>query len=174
MGGYYIARFEASGTTKIISKYDQIVLPYKTQSNAAKLAREMYGDTTDYASDLVNSYAWDTAIIFIQTYSTGEDASNYASKNKGPTNGKQNTGTSTDKYCNIWDMSGNVLEYTTEYSSYNDDGYTGPLVYCGGGEIEGTTTNTGYSSLRHHSIPRYNVVMGKFRLSTFTLCKITN
>ena len=120
-GGYYIARYEASGTTeKITSKYDQTVLTNITQPNAAKLAREMYGEVKEdnelvYASDLVNSYAWDTAIIFIQIYSTETDASSYASKNKSTS--FANTGKNNDKYCNIWDMSGNVVEWTTEYST---------------------------------------------------------
>ena len=120
-GGYYIARYEASGTTeKATSKYDQTVLTNITQPNAAKLAREMYGEVKEdnelvYASDLVNSYAWDTAIIFIQIYSTETDASSYASKNKSTS--FANTGKNNDKYCNIWDMSGNVVEWTTEYST---------------------------------------------------------
>ncbi len=39
-GGYYIARFEASGTaSKITSKYNQTVLGNITQPNAAKVAR---------------------------------------------------------------------------------------------------------------------------------------
>ncbi len=137
-GGYYIARFEASGTTaKIESKYNQTVLGNITQPNAAKLAREMYGEVKEnnelvYASDLVNSYAWDTAIIFIQTYSTGEDASSYASKNKSTSFAK--TGINTDKYCNIWDMSGNAFEWTTEYSTYPYPGTSDfcPCVYRGG------------------------------------------
>ena len=137
-GGYYIARFEASGTaSKITSKYNQTVLVDITQPNAAKAAREMYGEVKEnnelvYASDLVNSYAWDTAIIFIQTYSTGENASSYASKNKGPSDGQCNTGISNDKYCNIWDMSGNALEWTTEYSTSSSDSYFYPCVYRGG------------------------------------------
>ena len=65
-----------------------------------------------FTSDLVNSYAWDTAIIFIQTYSTEEKASTYASQNKSTS--FANTGINNDKYCNIWDMSGNVEEWTTE------------------------------------------------------------
>ena len=116
-GGYYIARFEASGTaSKVTSKYNQTVLTNITQQAAATVARAMYGDTTDYASDLVNSYAWDTAIIFIQTYSTVTDASNYASQSKSTS--LTTTGGITDKYCNIWDMSGNAYEWTTEYSNY--------------------------------------------------------
>ena len=122
-GGYYIARYEASGTTeRITSKYDQTVLTSITQPNAAKAAREMYGEVKEnnelvYASDLVNSYAWDTAIIFIQTYGIGTDASTYASKNKSTSFAK--TGINNDKYCNIWDMSGNALEWTTEYSPHS-------------------------------------------------------
>ena len=135
-GGYYIARFEASGTTsKITSKYNQTVLTNITQPNAAKVAREMYGEIKEnnklvYASDLVNSYAWDTAIIFIQTYSTETDASSYASQNKSTS--FANTGKSNDKYCNIFDMSGNADEWTTEYSTYSLDSKFNPCVSRGG------------------------------------------
>ena len=122
-GGYYIARFEASGTaSKITSKYNQTVLGNITQPNAAKAAREMYGEIKEnnklvYASDLVNSYAWDTAIIFIQTYSGKTD---YASHNESKTTKAFTaTGKNNDKYCNIWDMSGNAYECTTEYSTYS-------------------------------------------------------
>ena len=119
-GGYYIARFEASGTeSKIYSKYNQTVLNDLNQPKAATAARNMYGDTTEYASDLVNSYAWDTAIIFIQTY--GKDASTYASENKSIS--FENTGINPDKYCNIWDMSGNAQEWTTEYSNHINRDY---------------------------------------------------
>ena len=134
-GGYYIARYEASGTTKIISKYNQEVLVDITQPTAAKLAREMYGEVKEddelvYASDLVNSYAWDTAIIFIQTYSTETDASSYASENKSTS--FANTGINNDKYCNIWDMSGNAYEWTTEYSTRSSLIYFYSCVYRGG------------------------------------------
>ena len=135
-GGYYIARFEASGTaSKITSKYNQTVLGNITQPNAAKVAREMYGEVKEnnelvYASDLVNSYAWDTAIIFIQTYSTETDASSYASQNKSTS--FANTGKSNDKYCNIFDMSGNADEWTTEYSTYSNNSNFYPCVHRGG------------------------------------------
>ena len=135
-GGYYIARFEASGTaSKITSKYNQTVLGNITQPNAAKAAREMYGEIKEnnklvYASDLVNSYAWDTAIIFIQTYGTGEDASDYASENKSTS--FANTGINNDRYCNIFDMSGNAYEWTTEYSAKSVDSDFCPCVPRGG------------------------------------------
>ena len=153
-GGYYIARFEASGdTSKIASKYNQTVLKNIDQQNAAKLAREMYGDIAEYASDLVNSYAWDTAIIFIQTYSTGEDASSYASKNKGPSDGQCNTGISNDKYCNIWDMSGNYFEWTTEYSTYSNGNFVNPNVRRGGCYDVFSSNTAVYTSFRYGYIP---------------------
>ena len=151
-GGYYIARYEASGTTeKITSKYDQTVLTTITQPNAAKLAREMYGEVKEnnelvYASDLVNSYAWDTAIIFIQTYSIETDASSYASKNKSTS--FANTGKNNDKYCNICDMSGNVCEWTTENSTYSDDNDLGPCVNRGGIYYETFGGALDYTSFR--------------------------
>ena len=153
-GGYYIARYEASGTTsKIESKYDKTVLTNITQSNAAKLAREMYGEVKEnnelvYTSDLVNSYAWDTAIIFIQTYATGEDASSYASKNKSTS--FANTGKNNDKYCNIFDMSGNAEEWTTEYSTYSFDRYFNPCVFRGGFYSTADGEAYGYTSYRYH------------------------
>ena len=140
-GGYYIARFEASGTaSKVASKYDQTVLTNITQPNAAKSAREMYGEIKEnnklvYASDLVNSYAWDTAIIFIQTYGTGTDANHYSGQNKSTL--FANTGINNDKYCNICDMSGNADEWTTEYSTYSNNRYFYPCVSRGGVYLTG-------------------------------------
>ena len=132
-GGYYIARFEASGTaSKITSKYNQKVLVDITQPNAAKLAREMYEEVKEnnelvYASDLVNSYAWDTAIVFIQTYSVKTD---YASHNESnTTKAFTATGKNNDKYCNIFDMSGNASEWTTEYSTDSYIINSPPLCY---------------------------------------------
>ena len=135
-GGYYIARFEASGTaSKVTSKYNQTVLGNITQPNAAKAAREMYGEIKEnnklvYASDLVNSYAWDTAIVFIQTYSVKTD---YASHNESnTTKAFTATGKNNDKYCNIFDMSGNASEWTTEYSTNSDGSIFNPCVLRGG------------------------------------------
>ena len=153
-GGYYIARFEASGTaSKITSKYNQTVLGNITQPNAAKAAREMYGEIKEnnklvYASDLVNSYAWDTAIIFIQTYSGKTD---YASHNESKTTKAFTaTGKNNDKYCNIWDMSGNAYEWTTEYSTYSFDSYFNPCVFRGGFYSTADGEAYVYTSYRYH------------------------
>ena len=155
-GGYYIARFEASGTaSKITSKYNQTVLGNITQPNAAKVAREMYGEVKEnnelvYASDLVNSYAWDTAIVFIQTYSVKTD---YASHNESnTTKAFTATGKNNDKYCNIFDMSGNASEWTTEYST---DSYiiNSPPCVIRGGCYNPANGSGHYTSCRSGSNP---------------------
>ena len=160
-GGYYIARFEASGTaSKITSKYNQTVLGNITQPNAAKAAREMYGEVKEnnelvYASDLVNSYAWDTAIIFIQTYSGKTD---YASHNESKTTKAFTaTGKNNDKYCNIWDMSGNAYEWTTEYSTYAITSDFRPCVYRGGYYNADLGLAINYTSYRYYHRTTYSL-----------------
>ena len=71
-------------------------------------------------SDLMNSYAWDTAIVYIQTFSGDTDYSYQTSKNTS-SSGPKNTGnlvTTNDEVCKINDMASNCCEYTTEYSTY--------------------------------------------------------
>ena len=160
-GGYYIARFEASGTaSKITSKYNQTVLGNITQPNAAKAAREMYGEIKEnnklvYASDLVNSYAWDTAIVFIQTYSGKTD---YASHNESKTTKAFTaTGKNNDKYCNIWDMSGNAYEWTTEYSTYAITSDFRPCVYRGGYYNADLGLAINYTSYRYYHRTTYSL-----------------
>ena len=120
-GGYYIARFEASQNTttnKAESKYNKTVWNSITQPNAAKACQELYEGVN---SDLVNSYAWDTAILFIQKYSGDEDYSRQVRLQSSLANtGKATDGTNYDVRCNIYDMAGNCREWTTETYSYSD------------------------------------------------------
>ncbi|MCI9087904.1 MAG: type II secretion system protein [Clostridia bacterium] len=125
-GGYYLARYEASkGEDDKVKSKSAVVWNSITQLNAAMKAREMY-TSTSFESDLVNSYAWDTAIVFIQEYSGDSDYS----KEVGPTFGSdlKNTGTTADKRCNIYDMASNVFEWTTE--TYTNKEY--PCIRRGG------------------------------------------
>ncbi len=113
--GYYLARYEASkGTSnKVESKGN--VNPWNeiTQPNAATAAQKMY--TSDkFTSDLVNSYAWDTAIVFIQKYSENKTYSKQNSKNTTETLTTGERNGTTDKVCNIYDMASNCVEWTTE------------------------------------------------------------
>ena len=143
-GGYYIARFEASKGTnnKAESKYNKAVWNEITQQNSAMACQDLY---TEMNSDLINSYAWDTAILFIQKY--GQiDYSRQTSLNSS----KQNTGISGDKQLNIYDMASNVGEYCTETSLDN----LGPCEGRGGDyQLEyNYTSNRGGNSLSYKDV----------------------
>ena len=166
-GGYYIARYEASygvngkakskpstGTplnhtgSNSTAMIEGQLWNWLTQEEASTAAKAMYpyeeGKEKDveYYSELVNSYAWDTAIIFIQTYE--KDKTTYAStqstyKNSSyqPANTGERTGT-LDKACNIYDMASNVYEFTTETSINSNT----PCVRRGGYFNSTNTTNS--------------------------------
>ena len=93
-----------------------------------------YNGKSYVESDLVNSYAWDTAIMFIQKCS---DKTTYYDQRDGNGtlyNTGEDTGKTTDNPCNIYDMKGNLHEWTTEYSSYSYDGYLYFSCVARGGE----------------------------------------
>ena len=160
--GYYIGRYEAgvvdynssvstsnsdykinwTGYTgdniKLVCKKEQQVWNYVTQNKASELSRDMYKSEAKVTSDLINSYAWDTAIVFVQKCGKESNSSTYSRTwgHSSITEGMpQATGTNiltetskVDKQCNIFDMAGNCLEWTTEtYSSSN--GYRRTLRY---------------------------------------------
>ena len=153
--GYYIGRYEAGNLSNtVVCKEGQTIYNYITQSTASSLAQGMYADgysSGTFSSDLINSYAWDTAIAFIQKFSTELDASNYSNLNKS-TN-FTTTGTNKDEYCNINDMSGNVSEWSTE--TYSNGG-TSPNVSRGGyfGAYSGTTSR--YTKYRNYLGENYS------------------
>ena len=124
-GGYYIGRYEARTTTarndegnastQITEKGTDQVYNYVTQKQAAEQAQGMYA-SNNFTSDLMNSYAWDTAITFIQKCT---DKTNYANQSSLNTS-FLSTGTTNDNPCNIFDMASNVPEWTTETSSISN------------------------------------------------------
>ena len=139
-GGYYIGRYEAGNSSNtLVCKVNQPVYAGVTQPEASDLSRSMY-TSSNFTSDLINSYAWDTAIIFIQTFG---GCANYAEKNFSTS--FVNTGINNDKYCNIYDMSGNAYEWSTETSSYAHDG---PFVGRGGYYFTGNGNDGTYTSIR--------------------------
>ena len=138
-GGYYIGRYEARTTTErtaadnaltqITEKGTDQVYNFVTQLQAGQLAQNMY-NSSKFTSDLMNSYAWDTATLFLQTcgeekYSIKTSVNNSLAS-KG-TNSSDYTGTR-DTVCNVYDMASNVYEWTTETS----DSSHGPCVTRGG------------------------------------------
>ncbi len=152
-GGYYLARYEASkGEGEKVKSKSAAIWNNITQPEAATKAREMY-NSNSFESDLVNSYAWDTAIVFIQTYSGDNDYS----KEVGPTFSTilKNTGTTTDKRCNIYDMASNTAEWTTETSNLaghpcvgRGGSYGGSGGCTAGRGRNATSINNGYVSFR--------------------------
>jgi len=139
-GGYYIARYEASyGTdgkanSKVSDSYTtSSSTPNKegqlwnniTQIDAATASRNLY---TGVNSDLINSYAWDTAIVYIQNFSGDTDYSKRTSLNRD----LANTGANSDEKCKINDMASNTYEWTTEYCTITDSSYAYPCTVRGG------------------------------------------
>ena len=144
-GGYYIGRYEVgdeNGTAVI--KADQTPMASIIWSTAYSKAKGIGGGpgATTY---LCSSYAWDTAINFIQNngfpnYAKAREDSyneNWIDKNVKDSKGniikaankaeRLSTGKTTPK-CNIYDMGGNVVEFTTEVMPSTSE----PVVLHGG------------------------------------------
>ena len=153
-GGYYIGRYEVGKDNKTaVIKAEQEPYVNIKWSKAYELAKGIGGGegATTY---LCSSYSWDTAINFIQNttgknYATSiigfngnwksQEVKDSSGKVIKPVNTAQrlNTGLTT-ALCNIYDMGGNVGEFTTElnpgtsetvvlrggyYSSFSPAGY---------------------------------------------------
>ena len=136
-GGYYIGRYEARTTTARSSRDDTLtqitekgtdqVYNYVTQKQAAEQAENMY-NSSKFTSDLMNSYAWDTATLFLQTCGTNEKYSRQTTLNTILSQTGTNTQSIKDVQCNVYDMASNVREWTTETSSVSEY----PCVSMGG------------------------------------------
>ena len=129
-GGYYIGRYEArtatergyeiAPLTQVTVKAGDYVYNYVTQPQASSLSQEMYAENSNFTSDLMNSYAWDTAIVFIQECSGDTDYSRKYSLNTVSLAEKGTNGTGTeDVICNVYDMASNCSEWTTETANSN-------------------------------------------------------
>ena len=130
-GGYYIGRYEVGkNSDTAVVKYNQTPYANITWSTAYGLAKKIITNS-EVNSYLCSSYAWDTAVNFIQNNST---AKNYATSIEGfngnwnpqavkdpsgnvikpaGTSQQLNTGLTT-QFCNIFDIGGNEGEFTTE------------------------------------------------------------
>ena len=180
--GFYIARYEASygsgyneggtdtatkfGNAKALSKpstansVDDMnytigtLWNYITQPQASLVSQNMYKNDKYVESDLINSYAWDTAIVYIQAMGN----SNYANQTDG--NGTlKNTGSTEDEKCKIFDMAGNLYELTTEYSTSTDSSHAFPCTFRGG-YYDGSSD---YTSFRDFSYATLSHTLISFR-----------
>ena len=136
-GGYYIGRYEVGKDNKTaVIKAEQEPYVNIKWSKAYELAKGIGGGegATTY---LCSSYSWDTAINFIQNttgknYATSiigfngnwksQEVKDSSGKVIKPVNTAQrlNTGLTT-ALCNIYDMGGNVGEFTTELNPGTSD-----------------------------------------------------
>lgn len=118
--GFYIGRYEArkdiiNGNTILVENKNKEIYNNITQVNAAIASRNMYR-VNNFESDLINSFAWDTAILFLQEFGK-ENYSNQTTLNEDNLAIK---GTDLDNTCNIYDMASNCYEWSTEtYSDAN-------------------------------------------------------
>ena len=149
-GGYYIGRYEVGKDNKTaVIKAEQEPYVNIKWSKAYELAKGIGGGegATTY---LCSSYSWDTAINFIQNttgknYATSiigfngnwksQEVKDSSGKVIKPVNTAQrlNTGLTT-ALCNIYDMGGNVGEFTTELNP----GTSETVVLRGGNNTAGT------------------------------------
>ena len=126
--------------------------------------KEQYGVT----SELISSYAWDTALNFIcqnsehgyKLATTTEDT--YGNIGTGSSGKTLTGGYPADCYSNIYDLLGNCREWTTEYSSYTGSSYAYPCVGRGGHY----DSSSSYAALRYRTTGRSNALIS-FRLSLY-------
>ncbi len=137
--GYYIGRYEArdkdttvartsssNKTNQVVCTANNYVYNNVTQPEAATLSREMYKDN-NFESDLINSYAWDTAIVFLQKFDNRTDTTvPYSRQSSLNIKNVANYGTinlenknMTDAICNVYDMGSNCIEWSTETCSHS-------------------------------------------------------
>ena len=132
-GGYYIGRYEAGDGSStdfrssatdgtVVIKKNQVPYNWITLADAITKSKRMaveqnYGNAF---TKLVSSYAWDTALDFIQKANSNNDYSDYATSSPEGNYSNTNYGNAlirtgqTTAVSNIYDMGGNLCEHTTE------------------------------------------------------------
>ena len=106
-----------------------------------------YNEKDFVQCDLVNSYAWDTAIMFIQKCSDRTTYWNDYTENDMLYNTGEDSEKITDMVCNIYDMAGNLQEWSTE-DSYDSYGMFGYQYVMRGGDIR--SDEDYYVASRYH------------------------
>ena len=137
-------------TKTVTIKAGQVPYNYVTRTQAVSLA-EGFATKQGYKAKtkLVSSYAWDTTIAFLQKvnsdYGSSSEEGNYNDKTFSYTDitGASQTKASnsqvlvptgqTTPVCNIYDMGGNVLEWTTESCSSTKYPYALRGGHCASG-----------------------------------------
>ena len=152
-GGFYIAAYEAGiegttenyaletktatdGSVKPLSKAGKGVWNYISRTDALTVAESMVNTLDGVKSGLISGECWDTTLQWMVNSSSNATANagyDTNSLGKGWYNDVSNGSRHTTGYYavnNIYDMAGNVWEWTTENCTYNNG--SSYLVYRGG------------------------------------------
>lgn len=132
--GFYIARYEAgkeskNDKNKAVSKAGVLPWTQIVWDEARKASQEMYDGNNCFQTDLVNSYAWDTVCNWLRETGTNiDDSIQYGNYQNSPNGLKRVVETASNERWqtnNIYDMAGNVWEYTTEESGEHEKYHVG-------------------------------------------------
>ena len=144
--GFYIGRYEAGTEEERTIETDPLTKPlvqankypyvWLTRDQAKQQAEAMYSGNEFITSELISSYAWDTALNFIcQTNEEGYLLATTTDSAYGNMNTRTRMQTGeyeADNYSNIHDLLGNCVEWSTEYSTCTYNGNIMPCVWRGG------------------------------------------
>ena len=149
-GGFYIARYEAGvpgtttstttndankqivdGTQKPTSKAGVGVWNYINRTNSIIVSKAMIDSSTGAKSTLISGECWDTTIQWMVNASANKETNaGYDTNSTGKGNYTETINTTGYYAVNrIYDMAGNVYEFTTENGVGSDSSY---LVFRGG------------------------------------------
>lgn len=182
-GGYYIGRYEAgierneartaddigNVEDEVVIKKDKNVYNYISQEEAKTKAESFYNKETDgIISKLCSSYAWDTALNFIDLK---EENKGWITSGTGG-NYKQEVGgtgkiskTGYHSINNIYDMAGNVYEWTTEEYYGNDTVASNRGGYYASELLNGKLVSP--AALRSYNDRTYRAISNGFRVTVF-------
>ena len=162
-GGFYIGRFEVGKDgSNLVIQQNKLTYYNVTRDKALEDAKTFSAGNSNTVTSLISSYAWDTALNFIcQNSEAGyelaiTDSQEYGNIDTGNTTASRlYTGTYkynsevSDKYSNIYDMLGNLYEWTTEYCQNG-----APCTYRGAGfNGGGTGTAERFEDFTYKSYP---------------------
>ena len=142
-GGFYVGRYETGGSasapvvksgvkpiTSIKWNSTDTMTAEPTSGTATYVARNMYPSTsTTYgvASTLIYGIQWDSIMCWAECYNNTRATNTYSAK-PSPTGAVYANGTTYDVNKNIYDLAGNVREWSMEAGDTTDRVYRGG--YC--------------------------------------------
>ena len=163
--GFYIGKY-VQGEGNVCKAGVEVYVEI-TRDEAKQQAEAMYSGNEYVTSELISSYAWDTALNFIcQTNEEGYLLATTTDTSYGNigTNNRMKTGEyEIDNYSNIYDLLGNCMEWTAEYSTNTKDGITYPCV-SRGGNYNG---NSAYAAIRYDNTMIISSHYSSFRLQLY-------